>query len=223
VSFRFTLTAHHATDTPHVRMMEFSTQDRLPEIAAGQWFSFQHESGFKRAYSILEPDRLVFCYDIVPEGKASNWLRDLEPGEQVEVTGPFGHFTLEPPLPPTVVMMTWYTGVVPAHCLLRRWLNDSDTEFLLLHGSPPSTEGQVVLFDDRFQAMSSERLSYRSFQRPEDIRKAFEAWHAERFGDGDALPCFPMVVGINDFVRPIRKRFKALGYGRGQFKIESYG
>src|ERR1700690_4444290 len=76
----------------------------------GQWLSVKATTPegeeMTRAYSIASPPSengsVAFCLNRVQDGFMSNHLCDAKAGEMISFQGPFGDFTLRPPLRDTV-------------------------------------------------------------------------------------------------------------------------
>src|ERR1700729_743040 len=72
----------------------------------GQWLSVKATTPegeeMTRAYSIASPPtenaKVAFCLNRVQDGFMSNYLCNLEAGATITFQGPFGDFTLRPPL-----------------------------------------------------------------------------------------------------------------------------
>ena len=105
----------------------------------------------KRAYSLLSSDADPGTFEIavrrVGSGPGSNYLLDLQPGSEIQFSGPWGKYlplpaTDDDPQPPTLIVAT-DTGITAALGLLSGqsfapqrqhtrlvWLRDSDDYFL---------------------------------------------------------------------------------------------
>lgn len=107
-------------------------------FAAGQWLELSLGApGPRREYSIhsapQDPYLEVLVREI-PEGALSPALRRLEPGEEIEVSGARGDFTLPPALPErgSYLFCATGTGIAPFHSFVR---SRPDLDYLLLHGA----------------------------------------------------------------------------------------
>ena len=80
----------------------------------------------KRAYSICSVSNdknIEFLIKLVPNGAGSDYIRKLNEGNTVEISGPYGHFILEDKEEPLVFIATG-VGVAPIIGLLRESLNN---------------------------------------------------------------------------------------------------
>ena len=78
-----------------------------------------------RLYSIFSPnyikDYIEFMIKIIPEGIASNYFNNLQPGEQVSFEGPAGVFTLKENEKNKVFLVT-STGLAPVYSMILSYL-----------------------------------------------------------------------------------------------------
>ena len=103
-------------------------------FVAGQWLSFKTNKPdgeeITRAYSIASPpgedNRLALCLNRVQDGFMSNFLCDMQEGEEISCQGPFGDFILRPPLRDTVFIATG-TGMAPFRSMLH-WRSQCSME-----------------------------------------------------------------------------------------------
>src|SRR5258708_33657051 len=97
-------------------------------FVSGQWLSFKQVKPdgeeLTRAYSIASPPgedpRFALCLNRVQDGFMSNFLCDMQAGDEIHCQGPFGDFILRPPLRDTIFIATG-TGISPFRSMLH-WL-----------------------------------------------------------------------------------------------------
>jgi len=77
----------------------------------------EHHRSFSMANT--DPDSLEFMIKQYPGGKFSGLLDSLKPGEELEVTGPYGVFTLRPSSPRRLLFIGGGAGMAPILSLLR--------------------------------------------------------------------------------------------------------
>lgn len=69
------------------------------EFIAGQYVSVDIGEGERRSYSIASsPEKnhgFELCIDVSPAGKGSSYLRNLRPGDEMNILGPLGVFKIE--------------------------------------------------------------------------------------------------------------------------------
>jgi len=84
-------------------------------------------------YSGEQDDYLEILVREVDDGKVTPQLKRLEPGDQVEVDGPFGFFQFQPYLYPTqnFLFVATGTGISPFHSFIKTYPN---LNYKLIHG-----------------------------------------------------------------------------------------
>lgn len=131
---------------------------------AGQHIRLQSQ-GLERDYSLTsgpEDTPLSLLIRHVPEGALSPFLASLEPGSELEFSGPRGHFAFRPSDRPAVFVATG-TGIAPFSAMARSGVRN----FLLLHGVRTPED---LCYEDLFRAAAGEVVpcltGQRSGQRP---------------------------------------------------------
>ena len=113
------------------------TERPRTEVFAGQCFSIGlPELAINREYSIFSSpkhDYLEFLIREVPDGAVSVGLRNLNPGEEIYIGGPYGNFCLkEDDLKDTTyVFIATGTGVAPFYSFIQTF---PDLKYYLFHG-----------------------------------------------------------------------------------------
>lgn len=107
-------------DTFKIRYQFDSNFEWLP----GQFVGITINPTYRRSYSIVDYDgeNLTFLVDIKPGGLASNFFRDCKIGDQNQILGPYGKFTLRENENKKVFISTG-TGSAPLIPMIKR-LND---------------------------------------------------------------------------------------------------
>lgn len=103
-------------------------------FAAGQCLTIhgpipQHD----RSYTIASGERdehLQIVFRLIPSGKLTPRLAQLQPGNEIEFSGPFGEFTVRDAAKPIVFVATG-TGIAPCLAYRRTW---PDLNITLVHG-----------------------------------------------------------------------------------------
>ena len=209
------------TEDVHVRTLVLQPETPNFTFLPGQWVSIRQplaEKEVVRAYSMLEPDRLVLCLDAVENGLLSPYLCSISPGTVLQVAGPYGNFVLPDPLPKHLLFVARYTGIVPIYCMLRHLQGLMNPPQITLIYSLPSGAPLFV------QELTAWQQSWPQF-RLELIEKGPQ--HREQEVLTRILRqephVFPMIAGINDFVKPVRTLLAEFGYKRGQYAFEKFG
>jgi len=150
---------------PQVRELQFIRANNDPfEFIAGQFINLHfhlHEQEIQRSYSIASIHGQNSTIDItiayVNQGKATEFLFNLQPGEQVAASGPFGRLILKEEQPRRYVLIATGTGVAPYRSMLnalkQHLANNLELEIVLLLGVRNQAE---CLYRDDFVAFSQE-------------------------------------------------------------------
>lgn len=217
--------------TPHVRRLVVKPQTTKLSFQPGQWVSLKLPVGPKpplnRAYSIADPappnGELTLVFDRVPGGLGSNYLYQLTSGDELSLSGPYGHFVLPQTLGRELVMIARYTGLVPIRCILKQvFLSNVQIPTLLIAVAP--NEGEV-LFHQEWLTLAMQHASFRYLP--------LIAQHGEAEAVEKTLPMLtslikeqpkviPLLCGTKAFVRPLRSYLMEHGYDRKEVKIETY-
>jgi len=106
-------------DIWHLRL----TPDEPLEYKPGQYVDIEIPGGGHRSFSMAgtSPDALEFMIKAYPGGRFSGLLADgaVKPGDRLEVTGPYGVFTLRPSSPRRLLFIGGGAGMAPILSLLR--------------------------------------------------------------------------------------------------------
>jgi ferredoxin-NADP reductase len=122
----------------HRRLSETGRELRLERhdlsFAAGALLTVHGEDVVDdRSYNIAsgtDDPHLDVLYRIMPEGRLTPRLAELEPGDAVEVSAPYGDFVVRDPARPLVFVGTG-TGISPCRSFVR---SHPDLDALILHG-----------------------------------------------------------------------------------------
>jgi CDP-4-dehydro-6-deoxyglucose reductase, E3 len=217
--------------TPHTRQLVVLPAVQRIAFQPGQWISLKLPVGAKpplnRAYSMAAPStpsgELTFIFDRVPGGVGSNYLYTLKPRDGIQLSGPYGNFTLPTPLDRELILIARYTGLVPIRCLLKHLYTQRRTATILLIAVAPAED--ELLFHQELLMLAVTHPGFRYLplvaaggeQQGVDLtlsmlRPLID--HAPRV--------IPMLCGTKDFVRPLRAYFVEAGYDRKEVKTETY-
>ena len=164
------------------RHMVFARTDGEPlHYIPGQFIQihFQHKGQeLKRSYSVGTPnhkgkhDRLEIAVSYVDGGPATALLSNMQLGDEVEASGPYGRFVLVEELPKRCFLMATGTGVTPYRAMLPTFTSMMpDTEFHVVFGARTQDE---LLYRREFEQMAEahEHFHYRPCLSREDIPAA---------------------------------------------------
>lgn len=132
--------------TANTQHFRFTTNDPLGiSYKAGQFISLHIDKDgveHRRNYSIANPPladnviELAMAY--MPQGLASTLLYNLQPGETLQASGPYGQFVLKDEvLPKRYILIGTGTGITPYRSMLptlTEMLSNSDLQVVILQG-----------------------------------------------------------------------------------------
>jgi ferredoxin-NADP reductase len=127
-------TVRVAEVTPESATVTSFALDPAPAFAPGQFLTVRVE-GRTRSYSLSGPGRISVKRE--PQGMVSGHLHTaIEPGDTLEVSGPFGTFVLDEDDPRPVALVSAGIGVTPVLAMLARLAETGSTrEVHWIHGA----------------------------------------------------------------------------------------
>jgi ferredoxin-NADP reductase len=161
---------------PQVRHLVFQRQGDEPFVfVPGQFITLLIETGgeklMRRSYSIANThitggNTVEFAASYVQGGTASDLLFNLQPGETVTASGPFGRLILRDEQPGRYILIATGTGVTPYRAMLdeiaRRLQQQADLKVILLFGVRGPEE---LLYRAEFVAFTEQypRFEFRAY------------------------------------------------------------
>jgi len=165
-----------------------------------------------RFYTISSPDvtdTFELTIELDPDGEVSPLLEDLEPGDELVVSGPFGRDFYEGE--PRVVILAGGPGIGPAVGIAERALADGgDAAVVYLDDDP--------LYEDRLTAIESDG-AFVSILGPDGD---FDAAVAAAIDDGAVDPQL-FIYGFADFIDRATSAVGRAGGEADAAKIENFG
>ena len=218
---------------PEVRHFVFEAPD-IPriEFVPGQFFSFTEELGGKkitRAYSVASPpdgNRIELCLNRVEEGLFSPHLFALQPGDIVQMKGPYGAFVWRKPMSDSLLVATG-TGIAPFRSMLLdcfgKGLGPSQSVTLLFG---------VRYEENLFYRADFEQLArhYPNFRFRPTLSRPGAGWQGltgrvqQHLMDdiGGRRDIDVYICGLRAMVDDVRGRLKDLGFDRKRIIYEKY-
>ncbi len=217
--------------TPDVRQLVLLPVARKIAFQPGQWVSLKLPVGAKpplnRAYSMAAPGtpsgELTLIFDRVPGGVGSNYLYTLKPGDDTQLSGPYGNFALPKQLDRELILIARYTGLVPIRCILKQLYAQRQTGSVLLVSVAPAEE--ELLFHQELLTLAVTHPGFRYLPlvaaggEQQGVDLTFSMIRPLIEG---APKVIPMLCGTKGFVRPLRVYFVEAGYDRKEVKTETY-
>ena len=215
-----------------------ATQESF-RFTPGQFVSLSAEIGGKmitRAYSIAsapndspeDPRRFDLYLNQAPEGRFSNYLFQMKPGESVEMAPPLGTFILRQP-PRDSLFIATGTGIAPFRSIIRTHLNSDSPRVTLLFGVRHASH---LAYRAEFEELARQYSNFRfwpTVSRPDadwDGLQGHVQQHLEEALQGLASNGVSAVdvyiCGLKEMVDDVRSRLKAAGFDRKQVFYEKY-
>lgn len=204
-------------------------------FVAGQWMSFKTTKPdgeeITRAYSIASPpgedSRFALCLNRVQDGFMSNFLCDMKAGDEIACQGPFGDFTLRPPMRDTVFIATG-TGIAPFRSMLQ-WLLAEESrhqgkQLWLIFGNRTEKD---IYYHDEFLRLAAE---HPNFHYQPTLSRGSEGWQGLRGYVQEHVPGITQgrtdmhayICGLDKMVKANRELLKSLGWDRKSILYEKY-
>jgi len=204
-------------------------------FVAGQWLSFKYtKSGGEeiiRAYSIAsapgEDNRFALCLNRVQDGFMSNFLCDMQAGDELQCQGPFGDFILRPPMRDTIFIATG-TGVAPFRSMLH-WLfadeaRHQNKQLSLVFGNRTEKD---IYYHSEFLRLAKDHANFNYLPT---LSRGDDAWPGLRGYVQGHVPSVvsgrtdmhAYVCGLDKMVKANRDLLKSLGWDRKSIQYEKY-
>ena len=201
----------------------------------GQWLSVKAQTPegkeITRAYSIASPPsdngHVAFCLNRVQDGFMSNHLCSLEAGAEIAFQGPFGNFTLHPPLRDTVFIATG-TGIAPFRSMLHWLLTEQDRhqgyQFSLLFGARRESD---LYYREEFEQLAGMHANFHflpTLSRGDAEWKGPHGYVQEHLRGivGTRTDMHAYICGLAKMVKANRELLKSLGWDRTSIRYERY-
>lgn len=217
--------------TSHTRQLVLLPTLQNIVFKPGQWVSLKLPVGaappLNRAYSMAVPStpsgELTVIFDRVPGGVGSNYLYTVKPGDTIQLSGPYGNFTLPQQLDRDLFLVARYTGLVPIRCMLKHLYAQRQTDTIILITVAPAED--ELLFHEELLTLASTYPKFRYLslvaaegeQQGVDLVRPMLRPLIEK-----ASKVIPMLCGTKGFVRPLRAYLMEAGYDRKEVKVETY-
>lgn len=224
--------------TPRVRQLSFVREDGQPlDYVSGQFITLHlpyEEMILRRSYSVATmPDaehEIRIAATHVVDGRATRLLYEMQPGETVEATGPFGRFVLREDPPSRYILVATGTGVSPYRAMLprlrERLSEGSHTAMLLLGVRGP----EEVLYGEDFLEFARTQPGFEFVacysrqmpERPAPHERSGYVQHTLQALDLDAGRDIVYLCGNPDMIDAAVADLKEKGFQNPHLRREKY-
>ncbi len=201
----------------------------------GQWLSLKHVrpdgEEITRAYSIAsapsENSHFTLCLNRVQDGFMSNFLCDMEEGDEIGCQGPFGDFILRPPMRDTIFIATG-TGIAPFRSMLHWVLADparhQNKQLWLVFGNRTESD---IYYNEEFLRFARDHAN---FHYMPTLSRGGGEWpglrgyvqeHVPRIVQ-DRKDMHAYICGLDKMIKANRELLKSLGWDRKDIRYEKY-
>jgi NAD(P)H-flavin reductase len=216
---------------PEVRHLVFQLEDTESlAFVPGQFASLTADidgSPITRAYSFAAPAegiRFELCLNRVAEGKLSPYLFGMRPGDQIQMTGPWGGFIFRQPVEDSILVATG-TGIVPFRAmLLDQLVRDSGHQFTLIFGVRYE---RGLLYREEFEQLTRDHANFHfwpTLSRP-DASWTGRTGHVQAHlfqATGERRDINVFICGLKAMVDDVRAILKSNGFDRKRIICEKY-
>ena len=158
------------------------------------------------------------------EGKLSPYLFDLKPGDEIQMTGPYGGFIFRRPVEDSILVATG-TGIAPFRAMLQdRLAPDSARQFTLIFGVRYE---RGLLYRAEFEELARDHPNFRfwpTLSRPEPGWRGrcghVQEHLTEAIGERRDVNVF--ICGLKAMVDDVRSLLKSWGFEKKRIIYEKY-
>jgi ferredoxin-NADP reductase len=148
--------------SPKVKHFVFRNSNEAPlDYEPGQFITIHFDCDgtyLRRSYSIAnksyDNNRIEFAAGFVENGPATKLLFNLQPGDTIEINGPFGRLVLKEDDPKRYILAATSTGITPFRAMMselsHRVEHNNELQVVILLGVQKRDE---ILYKDEFLAL----------------------------------------------------------------------
>ena len=203
------------------------------DFEAGQFLNIMipetaDHKALKRPYSIASPPiwkgYLDLCWKRVQGGIATNYLWTLKEGDQLQIQGPLGRFTLRQPQPKTIVFISTGTGIAPFRSMLHVLLkNGVPCEIWNIFGNRFEED---VLYKEEFEGLAKKYSNFHNVftvSRPKTWKgeTQYVQFMLKKYVTNPA-DTHIYICGLTNMIMEVQKTALEMGYTKEQIFFEKY-
>ena len=217
---------------PQIRSFTFEAPDLARiNFTPGQFLSLAEDIEGKkitRAYSIASPpdgNRFELCLNRVEDGIFSPHLFQMNPGDEVEMKGPYGAFLWRKPVGDSLLVATG-TGIAPFRSMLLAHFDGKPgpEQITLVFGA---RHEHTLLYREDFERLAREHENFRFWPTLSQPGPGWtgrtgrvQAHLIEAIGERRDIDVY--ICGLREMVDDVRTRLKDAGFDRKRLIFEKY-
>lgn len=181
----------------------------------------------ERSYSVysspLDPARMEFCIKLFEGGAASEWLRVRHEGDEAEIRGPFGVFTLVDGGDPVIFVCT-ATGIAPFRSMLYERAHRGDHRKYRMYFGVRAQEDLFAIDDLEHLKRTLGDFDYTvCLSRPLPGWEGFAGRVTAALGRDHPVPADHFYIcGNGAMIDETKELLKARGLDRKRIHVEKY-
>ena len=215
--------------TADTYQLDFAWASEPVPYEAGHFFLLEVEDGgdkVTRAYSISsapsEKEFFSLCLKFLPGGRASEYLKNMEIGQEVHFQGPFGHFKLTDSKK-DILMVATGTGIAPFIGMVPTLLEQGFKKKIALYFGVRFEEDLFYLA--QFKTWEKKNSKFKSFvtvSRPTEKWKGLSGRVTEHLEPLDIKDCEVYICGNGDMVKTVKEMMEAKGAQKPDLHFELF-
>ncbi len=196
---------------------------------AGQFLNLSFVRGdttYRRPYSIASSpndETVELCIKLVPEGHLTPVLWDFKEGDQVEVMGGLGLFTLDNVTKNKLLFIGTGTGIAPLRSMIFNLLEEgSSREIELLYGVRyPGNH----TYEKEFRALEEKHPNFKFtpvVSRPDENWEGRQGYVQQNLTSQDTQDAQAFICGLPEMVDAVKEELFLQGMGEQDIFVEKY-
>ena len=203
------------------------------DFEAGQFINIMvpetgEHKAIKRPYSIASPPDwkgfLDLCWKRIEGGIATNYLWGLKEGDNLQIQGPLGRFTVRQPLPKTIVYVSTGTGIAPFRSMIYNLLKkEAPCEIWNIFGNRFDED---ILYKEEFEAWAKEHPNFHNVftvSRPKTWKgeNQYVQFLLKKYIP-DPRDKHVYICGLTNMINEVQKTALEMGFAKEQIIFEKY-
>lgn len=217
--------------TPSVKHLKLSVSSGI-EFKAGQYFSMsvlKNGKKFRKPFSVINipsnNDKIEFLIKLIPNGIASEFIRNLKTGDEVELFGPVGRFVIGEDFNGDVIFIASGVGIAPFISIIQNLLERGFSKKIILIKSARNEE--KILYDKLFNKLAKKHNNFRFYNvLSQPKNKNFEnIGYVQNFLEKYVPKNFNgifYICGLTKMVVSIKDKLRDLGINENRIRFEEF-